>query len=157
MERDRRKWIWVLAGVAVLATAAAVLTQVLSRRASDPITRVREALVDEFAMEQLPDEQEFKMGPGWEEVGFLSRQSPAATRKDVEAKIIAACSDCVVEDYWGDAFFVTHESFLRSDAGPGGGPGYSRFLLVTWEGPLGNEVDGGLVLADVWATETRER
>lgn len=125
----------------------------LRQAGGDPVSRVRDALVEAYAMSEVPEEEGFLMGPGWRVENYLVRTAPMPTRDDVLAKVVGACGDCVVDDYFGESFMVAHDDDMMSDAGPGGGPGYSRFLLVTWEGPLDGADDGGLVVAFVQKSE----
>jgi hypothetical protein len=103
-------------------------------------------------MKRVSDEEEFVMGEGWEDATYLSSRSPAPTEEEVRKTIARACVDCTVLPYGGESLLVSHPSMASNDGRQQSGPGYSHFLVVSWEGPLGNERDGGLAVIEVLAT-----
>jgi hypothetical protein len=138
--------------VAVLVLVGIAVWAVYWRTGGDSLARVRTAIVEKYAMERMPDDEGFAMGDGWVTATYLSPQKPPL-REQIQKAIFAACSECEVGTYGSEALFVTDAQFVMKGAVPGEGPGYSRFLIVTWEGPLDGNDDGGLVLIEVSAAE----
>ena len=119
----------------------------------DPMSRVREALVEEYGMIRVPLGEGSSEGGGWRETGYLSSQSPAATVEEVKATVTDACGDCILVQYFEDSFMIYHEKYLEQTSDSGEGTSYSRFIVVTWEGPLDSDPDGGLAMVEVQHTE----
>ena len=149
MDRAPQSRRWVLLGVGVTVIVVLGIWVLNRPRDGDALARVRDALLDKYAMAQLPEEEGFDMGDGWLVRTYLSGQSPAATLEEVRATIAEACKPCVIGRYGQDAMLVSHRDYASRSGTLGGDPGYSRFIIVTWEGPLGKQDDGGLTVIDV--------
>jgi hypothetical protein len=145
--RRRRTGFLVVGGALVVVAVFVWATGWVAP--GDPVSRVSGALVETYEMGPLPAEEGFSMGAGWSVATYVSSQSPAATPEEVRARIAAECPECTVEPYAGDAMIVSHARFVSKAGDEGGDPGFSRFLIVTWEGPLGDKPDGALSLIDV--------
>ena len=72
--------------------------------------------------------------------------------EEVKATVIRACGDCILVPYYVDSFMVYHEKYLEQTSDSGEGDSYSRFIIVTWEGPLDGDPDGGLAMVEVQHT-----
>ncbi len=102
----------------------------------DQLDLVVMALVEEYEMELLPEGAGSATGHGWVERGFLSSQNPAPTVEQVKATIESGCSDCTVSPYMGDSYLLRSPDTDDPE----------RFVVLSWEGPLGNDDDGGFAL-----------
>ena len=148
-----KKWLGLTVVALALMLVAVGLVAYGVFSTSDPLDRVRDALIKEYEMALLPEGAGSSEGGGWTETAYLSGLSPAATVDEVKASVKDACGDCILAQYFGDSFMIYHEKYLEQTSDSGEDTSFSRFIIVTWEGPLDGDPDGGLAMVEVQHTE----